>query len=258
MRGVAESFPSTRSTVPREMGVGKLKPMRRFSHSFDAPFFFLMPQQHLKYLMELTQLLLMLIVLIHKGQSTFISRHIGSHRKLVLTGMSVRQESPSAERNKLPIWDTLQSKVLPQMTMDRPLQVLEVAAGAGVHTQLFAEKLLELKIPFRWTPTDPDATSLASIAAYVHDKDSDERLRNFVAEPIKLTLNEHGIAEEETRSILEVSTYDVIIAINLIHISPWSATLGLMRLAGKHLKDGGKLFLYGPYRIDGACVESNL
>src|SRR4030095_14699372 len=42
-----------------------------------------------------------------------------------------------------------------------------------------------------------------------------------------------------------------IVCINMIHISPWSATLGVLRGAGKLLPAGGVLFLYGPYRRGG-------
>ena len=52
---------------------------------------------------------------------------------------------------------------------------------------------------------------------------------------------------------------DVILAINLIHISPWAAAQGLMRGAGKLLANGGMLYLYGPYRRDGVhTAQSNI
>jgi Protein of unknown function (DUF938) len=34
----------------------------------------------------------------------------------------------------------------------------------------------------------------------------------------------------------------------MVHISPWQATLGLLRNAGRILPVGGMLYLYGPYR----------
>ncbi|WP_150294610.1 DUF938 domain-containing protein [Sphingobium estronivorans] len=34
---------------------------------------------------------------------------------------------------------------------------------------------------------------------------------------------------------------------NLVHISPWAATLGLLRGAGAYLPPKGLLYLYGPY-----------
>jgi hypothetical protein len=47
--------------------------------------------------------------------------------------------------------------------------------------------------------------------------------------------------------------------INMIHISPWSATEGLMIGAGRLLPAGGGLFLYGPYlERDVETAPSNL
>jgi hypothetical protein len=126
-----------------------------------------------------------------------------------------------------------------------------------VHTQFFASKLLNANIPFRWISTDPDPTSLASIAAYL-DEDQNDQQRKCVDEPFQLTLNSDGIMEEAAQAKLQPSSIDTMIAINLIHISPPAATLGLMKAAGSLLKDGGKLYLCGPYRVGGVCVDSNL
>ena len=52
--------------------------------------------------------------------------------------------------------------------------------------------------------------------------------------------------------------FDLVLCINMVHISPWEATLGLMACAGKCLGPGGILMCYGPYKVDGTAVESNL
>ena len=45
----------------------------------------------------------------------------------------------------------------------------------------------------------------------------------------------------------------------MVHISPWEATLGLMKGAGVTLSSGGLLYLYGPYTKDGVeTAPSNL
>lgn len=43
-----------------------------------------------------------------------------------------------------------------------------------------------------------------------------------------------------------------IVCVNMIHIAPWEACVGLMAGAGRILPAGGVLFLYGPYKMHGA------
>jgi hypothetical protein len=235
----------------------------------------------------------MLQVGFHRISAAFLPRFPRVRKSRLVSRMSsTKKESPSADRNKEPIWNVLQTKWLsPKMTASstETLQVLEIAAGAGgelyalllltklsatnqltnpvrisvcrppnlVHSHFFASKLLESNVSFRWSPSDPETTSLASIDAYIEDE-RNERLRASVASPLQLTLDVEGIVEESTRSQFTPASLDLVMAINLIHISPWSATLGLMKTAGGFLKDDGMLYLYGPYRVGGACVESNL
>ena len=165
-------------------------------------------------------------------------------------------ESPSAERNKDPIWDVLKSKVFQSVAAStRPLHVLEIAAGSGVHTVYFAKELSGAGIDFQWIPTDPDEPSrLSTVARLQLEPD----LSSAVSSPLQLTLDSKGICEAETRKRFQPNSLDVMITINMIHIAPWSATEGLMRFAGANLRSNGVLFLYGPYKIGGSCVESNL
>jgi hypothetical protein len=56
-----------------------------------------------------------------------------------------------------------------------------------------------------------------------------------------------------------VDRADAIITINMIHISPWQATEGLLRGAGRCLPAGGLFFLYGPFRREGhPFAQTNL
>src|SRR5689334_8294417 len=59
------------------------------------------------------------------------------------------------------------------------------------------------------------------------------------------------IAFDVTRLPWPVRSADAIICINVIHVSPWEATLALMRGAGEILPLGGVLVTYGPYRRNG-------
>jgi hypothetical protein len=108
--------------------------------------------------------------------------------------------------------------------------VLEVAAGAGEHAVHFAAAFTDL----RWQPTDADAGALASIAAWRQHAGLDNLLP-----PLNL-----DAAHPDTWPVKQAAA---IIAINMVHISPWSATAGLMAGATRALPSGGRLFLYGPF-----------
>lgn len=114
-------------------------------------------------------------------------------------------------------------------------RVLEIASGAGEHAVLFARAMPGVS----WQPSDPDADARASIAAWT----AEERLAN-VASPLAIDARADVWGVEDQR-------FDALVAINMIHISPWETTLGLMAGAARLLRDGGVLFTYGPYMRDG-------
>ena len=134
---------------------------------------------------------------------------------------------PAAERNKDPILGVL-ARVLPSRGL-----VLEVASGTGQHVMHFAEALSDLT----WQPSDPDAELRESIALRIQE----ERRAN-VNWPIDLDV---------TKLPWPLQTADAVVAINLIHVAPWSATLALFEGAKALLSTQGVLFLYGPYRRHG-------
>ena len=144
--------------------------------------------------------------------------------------------SPSTARNREPILEVLKT-CLPQTGL-----VLEIAAGAGEHAAYNAAALPG----WQWQPTDPDPDALASIAAWRDHA----ALANLLA-PLRL-----DAADPES---WPVSHADAVVNINMIHISPWAATQGLMAGAGRILPPGGVLVLYGPYfEADVEPAPSNL
>jgi hypothetical protein len=149
------------------------------------------------------------------------------HSRIMETALSGRRSSPSVQRNRDPILDILR-EVLPASGT-----VLEIASGTGEHVQHFAASLPGLE----WQPTDPSAEARASIAAWREA----QPLRN-VAAPLAL---------DAGRPDWPIARADAVVAINMVHISPWTATLGLLEGAAKVLPDGGILFLYGPYAREG-------
>jgi SAM-dependent methyltransferase len=138
-----------------------------------------------------------------------------------------RLVSPSAERNKVPIAAVLE-RVLP-----RRGAVLEVGSGTGQHVVHFARAMPHLT----WQPSERDAASLRSIAHWM----AAETLPNIRA-PLRL-----DVADQPW----PVGPTVAVVALNMIHIAPWSAAEALIRGAGAAVSPGGILFLYGPYRRNG-------
>lgn len=141
--------------------------------------------------------------------------------------MTNERFSGAAERNKQLIADVLRP-ILPASG-----SVLEVASGSGQHVVHFARRFPSLL----WQPSDPSAEARASIEAYL----TNEGLEN-VAAPIHL---------DATAQSWPVSDLAVVVAINMIHISDWAATVGLFAGAARVMPPEGVVVTYGPYRIAG-------
>jgi SAM-dependent methyltransferase len=138
-----------------------------------------------------------------------------------------RLHYPHVARNRDPILEVLR-RILPPKGL-----VLEVASGSGEHAAYFAHKLPALM----WQPTDQDPAAIASMAAHR----SDANLPNLLA-PLHLDV---------TSQKWPVARADVVICCNMIHISPWASTEGLLAGAARTLPSDGLLYLYGPYKIGG-------
>ena len=145
-----------------------------------------------------------------------------------------RRSAPATLRNRDPITAVLRD-VLPEAGV-----VLEVASGTGEHAIHFARAFPTL----RWQPSDPSPDARQSIAAWARA----EKL-NTVRPPLDL---------DAASDNWPIANADAIVCINMIHISPWDATVGLMRGAGRLLNSGQPLYLYGPYHRAGhALAPSN-
>ncbi|KAB2940954.1 MAG: DUF938 domain-containing protein [Hyphomicrobium sp.] len=140
-----------------------------------------------------------------------------------------RQYAPSAARNRDPIWNVLAPHMPPRGL------VLEVASGSGEHTLHFARASGPELI---FQPSDPDAAARASIDAWA----AASGLGNI----------RPAVVLDAAADAWPVDRADVVVCINMIHISPWSSAVGLVRGAARVLPAGGLLFLYGPYRRSGA------
>lgn len=117
-----------------------------------------------------------------------------------------------------------------------PVRVLEIASGSGQHAVFMAENLPSVV----WQPTDVDEAALASIDAYRRESSAGARLRA----PIHLDVRTPGWRHPT----------DLVVCINMVHISPWASSEGLFEGAARSLGEGGVLFLYGPYRFHGVFL----
>lgn len=145
-----------------------------------------------------------------------------------------RRSAPHVARNAGPIAEVLR-EILPERGL-----VLELASGTGEHVLHFAREFPKLL----WQPSDPEPAALRSIEAWR----ADSGLFNLLP-PVSLDVRAAG---------WPVAEADALLCINMIHISPWAATAGLMRGAGRLLAPGAPLCLYGPYRrADVATAPSN-
>src|SRR5208282_2450427 len=93
-------------------------------------------------------------------------------------------------------------------------------------------------------PSDPDPDALLRVAAWVKAA----RVTNVRA----------PIALDASHSVWPIASADGIICINMVHISPWEATVGLIKGAAAKLPSASPLYLYGPYIREGfATAPSN-
>jgi hypothetical protein len=145
-----------------------------------------------------------------------------------------RQYAPATLRNRDFILSVLRD-VLPTKGV-----ILEIASGSGEHVVHFARNLRSLV----FQPSDREPDALQSVAAWVKAT----RVTNVRA-PVVL---------DASHSVWPISSADGIICINMVHISPWEATQGLIKGAAAILRSASPLYLYGPYKREGfAMVPSN-
>ncbi|MGH6792663.1 MAG: DUF938 domain-containing protein, partial [Methyloceanibacter sp.] len=114
--------------------------------------------------------------------------------------------------------------------------VLEIGSGTGEHVICFAKALPGLF----WLPSDPDAASRASIKAW----SVIEGLPNVRA-PVAIDVREGVWGVEDD------APFDAMISLNMVHIAPWEAALGLLAGAGRLLRPDGVLVFYGPFMLGG-------
>lgn len=145
-----------------------------------------------------------------------------------------RRSAPAALRNRDPIAEVL-ADWLPPTGL-----VLEIASGTGEHALFLARCLPALA----WQPSDAHPDALASIEGW-RAKEGPANL----APPLAL----------DVLGPWPALAADAILCINMVHISPWEASLALLDGAARALPAGAPLILYGPWIVDGEeTAPSNL
>lgn len=148
-----------------------------------------------------------------------------------------RRYSPSVARNREPILKVFGEHVA------QTGRVLEIASGTGEHGAHMTANLEGL----HWTYSDIDADSRRSQQAWAAAASHGRLDGPFV---VDASQSDWGEVERPVH-------WDVIVSVNMIHIAPFEAALGLISGAGRLLKPGGKLFLYGPFARNGEIAPSN-
>ena len=143
---------------------------------------------------------------------------------------------PATERNVKPIGNVL--GLLLESVIRKQGRVLEIASGSGEHAVQFQRRFDSIT----WQASDIDQKYIDSIHAwrdFYHCSDMVDAIR----------LDATADAWD--------CTADALVCINMIHIAPWAACLGLVRNSGRILPKGGAMILYGPFRIQGRMAASN-
>lgn len=142
----------------------------------------------------------------------------------------MKKNASATTKNRQPILNILQQFIPHQGN------ILEIASGTGEHSIFFAPHFPQQK----WIPSDRASECLASIKAW-----GEEYPYPNLQSPLTI-----DVMEENWYFPLQEEKIGAIVCINLIHISPWEACVGLWEGAGKLLPKDGIVYLYGAYKVN--------
>jgi hypothetical protein len=157
--------------------------------------------------------------------------------------MDSRQYAAATERNRQAILTVLQQVLPPTGT------VLELASGTGQHAVFFAPRLS----PRCWLPSDPDPRLRDSIEAWRASEPAENLLPPLAIDACQPVwpVEDDCLDDPRASGRLKLPPITAIVNINMIHIAPWEACLGLLAGAQRILPVGGILYLYGPFQRQG-------
>ena len=149
-----------------------------------------------------------------------------------------RLDAPAFHRNHEPIWSAIGGFLTTQSG-----DLLEIGSGTGQHAAAFAPRASRIT----WWPSDIHESHLKSIAAW-RARSNAANLQ--AAQRIDLHDPNWGWNGDAGRN----GPLTAMLCINVLHVSTWDVSRNLFAGAGRLLRAGGRLFLYGPFKRDGIHV----
>ena len=151
-------------------------------------------------------------------------------------------DAPAFHRNKEALVEALSRHL-----SDQTGSLLEIGSGTGQHACTFAAAFPGLT----YHPTDLHDEHIASIEAWRQSAE----LPN-----LKAAVRLDALTYDWSTVIPSITPQSLtaLLAINVIHISPWPVAEAIFSAAGRYLKEDGALITYGPYKRNGEhTAESN-
>jgi len=147
-----------------------------------------------------------------------------------------RLDAPAFHRNHQAI-----RGVLERYLAGKSGDVVEAGSGTGQHIVEFARQFPDIT----WWPSDLNENHLKSIEAWR----AHAGLSN-IRPPRRIDVSDPAWCD----AVKDEGGPGDLLAVfcaNVIHIAPWHVAEGLVTGAGRYLRQGGYLFLYGPFKRGG-------
>jgi len=123
--------------------------------------------------------------------------------------------------------------------------VLEIGSGSGEHGVFFQKRFHGII----WQTSDPKLVHRKSISSWIEYEDLTKKM------PHPLDIDVEKIPWKIPLKL--VQSLQGIVSINMIHVARWNCTIELFKGAGKLLKEGRFLILYGPFKIGNKHISKS-
>ncbi len=141
--------------------------------------------------------------------------------------MSDKPFSAACERNQEPILSVMKQYITKD---DRRL--LEIGSGTGQHAVYLAPHFPQVE----WHPSDVQA-NLSGMKLWF-----DETRIPSIRPSLKLEIGKHELPKLK---------FDIAFTANTFHIMHWKEVKSLIKQFGGRLREGSRVFIYGPFKYNG-------